>query len=119
MRFSRRIYFGITIATVIILFFDTTLPILNQINHTFNLCDWLNIDVFHCELNSFDLRVICLITIGFIIAIGVTLVMSTFKNRFLHSLIFSLFFIFYFDEFSLSIINLEQKIGRASCRERV
>lgn len=108
MKLSRRICFGLTIATIIILFYDITLPILRQINQTFNLWDWLDSDIFHGSISSFDLEPIVLMIIWFIITIGVTLIMSIFKNRFLHSLIFSLLSIFYFDEFSLSIISLNQ-----------
>jgi len=109
MKLRRRIYFGMIIATIIILFKSITLSILRRINRTFNLWDWLESDIFHGNISSFDLEPIVLIIIGFIITVGVTLIMSIFKNRFLHSLIFSLFFIFYFKEFSLSIISLKQR----------
>jgi len=108
MRFSRRVYFGITIATIIILFKSITLSILRRINRTFNLWDWLYRDIFQSNINSNDLELIFLIVVWLIIAIGVTLIITIFKNRILHSLIFSLLFVFYFQEFSISIISPNQ-----------
>jgi DnaJ-domain-containing protein 1 len=109
MKLRRRIYFGMIIATIIILFKDTTLPILSQINQTFNLWEWLEgcISQYY-ELTTDIFYYIVLSAIWLIITIGVTLIITIFKNRILHSLIFSLLFIFYFQEFSTSIISPNQ-----------
>ena len=109
MKLTKRIYFGIIIATVIILFKHITYSILSKINQTFNLWEWLEgyISQYY-ELTSDILYYIFLSAIWLIITIGVTLIITIFKNRILHSLIFSLLFIFYFQEFSQSIINTGQ-----------
>ncbi len=107
MKLRRRIYFGMIIATIIILFEKFTDPIINQIDQTFNLKEWLNSDIFKDYVNSDNLEIIFLIIVCLIITIGATLIITIFKNRILHSLIFSLLCVFcfrtYYVNFPLSI----------------